>query len=78
MSVLVNWLVSETFRSPLLTPIAHFLFNKYKAKAQSLKANRQVLDLVHKRNNCVYNYLHMAMHSYCTEKTPHSFSPKAD
>jgi len=51
--VLVNWLVSETFRSPLLTPSAHFLFNKYKAKAQSLKANRQVLDLVHKRNNRV-------------------------
>jgi hypothetical protein len=49
--VLVNWLVSETFRSPLLTPSAHFLFNKYKAKAQSLKANRQVLDLARKLIN---------------------------
>jgi IS605 OrfB family transposase len=36
------------------------LFNKRKAVAQSTEANRQVLDLVHKRNNRVSNYLHTA------------------
>lgn len=36
------------------------LFNKRKAKAQSNNAIRQSLDLVHKRNNRVYNYLHTA------------------
>lgn len=36
------------------------LFNKRKAVAQSIEANRQVLDLIHKRNNRVSNYLHTA------------------
>lgn len=36
------------------------LFNKRKAQAQSQEAHRQVLDLVHKRNNRVSNYLHTA------------------
>jgi IS605 OrfB family transposase len=36
------------------------LFNKRKAQAQSVEAHRQVLDLVHKRNNRVSNYLHTA------------------
>ncbi|MBW4597406.1 MAG: transposase [Brasilonema angustatum HA4187-MV1] len=36
------------------------LFNKRKAQAQSQQAHRQVLDLVHKRNNRVSNYLHTA------------------
>jgi putative transposase len=34
------------------------LFNKRSSQAQSRTANRQVLDLVHKRNNRVDNYLH--------------------
>jgi putative transposase len=36
------------------------LFNKRKAEAQSNNAIRQALDLVHKRNNRVSNYLHTA------------------
>lgn len=36
------------------------LFNKRKAKTQSNNAIRQSLDLVHKRNNRVSNYLHTA------------------
>jgi IS605 OrfB family transposase len=35
-------------------------FNKRKAKVQSIEASRQVLDLIHKRNNRVSNYLHTA------------------
>lgn len=36
------------------------LFNKRKASAQSREGLRQVLDLVHKRNNRISNYLHTA------------------
>jgi putative transposase len=36
------------------------LFNKRKASAQSLEANRQVFNLVYQHNNRVYNYLHTA------------------